>query len=293
MSTLTAADAADLFRRAPERFVDVGEGEAALRTVGRGPDVLFVHGWPVSGATFRRLLPHLTDHVTCHVLDLPGTGQSRFDARTRLSVDRHIDSVRRVIDALGVDGLAVVGHDSGGMIARHAIAGDGRIRAVGLIDTEQPAGLNWRFRAFLAGSRSPGFGAGLRWAIGHRRVRRNQLVLGKAFVDRDLLDGEFDEFFLRPLREDRARLDAAIRIVRSFERGHVRELVDVHGRITAPVQLVWGADDAFFPLAWARDMVSTFADARLSVVDGAGLFSHEERPAEVAAALLPTLLGDR
>jgi pimeloyl-ACP methyl ester carboxylesterase len=33
-------------------------------------------------------------------------------------------------------------------------------------------------------------------------------------------------------------------------------------------------------------MVDTFADARLDVVPGAGLFSHEERPAEVAAALL-------
>jgi pimeloyl-ACP methyl ester carboxylesterase len=31
----------------------------------------------------------------------------------------------------------------------------------------------------------------------------------------------------------------------------------------------------------------------LHVVKGAGLFSHEERPAEVAEALLPTLLGQR
>jgi hypothetical protein len=33
-------------------------------------------------------------------------------------------------------------------------------------------------------------------------------------------------------------------------------------------------------------MVGTFPDARLHVVAGAGLFSHEERPAAVAAALL-------
>ena len=30
-----------------------------------------------------------------------------------------------------------------------------------------------------------------------------------------------------------------------------------------------------------------------TVVDGAGLFAHEERPAEVAAALRPLLIGDR
>jgi len=38
-------------------------------------------------------------------------------------------------------------------------------------------------------------------------------------------------------------------------------------------------------------MVSTFPDARLDVIEGAGLFCHEERPAEVAQALLPLLAG--
>ena len=67
----------------PDRFLDVGAGEVAYRRVGTGPDVLFVHGWPVSGATFRTLLPHLADHVTCHVIDLPGAGSSRFTPTRR------------------------------------------------------------------------------------------------------------------------------------------------------------------------------------------------------------------
>ena len=70
-------------------------GEVAYRRVGTGPDVLFVHGWPVSSATFRTLLPHLTDHVTCHLIDLPGAGSSRFTADTPLTIDNHIHSVRR------------------------------------------------------------------------------------------------------------------------------------------------------------------------------------------------------
>mgnify|MGYP001826621300 FL=1 len=41
--TLTAAQAADLFRSEPDRYLDVGAGEAAYRRVGTGPDVLFVH----------------------------------------------------------------------------------------------------------------------------------------------------------------------------------------------------------------------------------------------------------
>ena len=56
---------------------------------------------------------------------------------------------------------------------------------------------------------------------------------------------------------------------------------------------MWGDQDPFFPLAWAEEMVATFPDARLEVVKGAGLSSHEERPAEVARALLPVLTGTR
>lgn len=291
MPTLTRADAVDLFRRAPERHIDVGAGEVAYRRVGAGPDVLFVHGWPVSGATFRGLLPHLADHLTCHVIDLPGAGSSRFDAATPLSVDQHIASVRAVVDALGVERLAVVGHDSGGLIARHAVAGDPRLRAMGLIDTEQSQGLNWRFRLFLAGRHLPGFPAVLRWAVGRKRIRRSDFLLGGAFADKALLDGEFDELFLGPLRRSPEHLDAAIRVLRTFRAQHVHELGAVHRRIEVPVQLVWGAGDPFFPLAWAREMVGTFPDARLQVIEGARLFSHEEKPEAVAEALLPVLAG--
>ena len=287
--SMSAAAAADLFRRAPDRMLDVGVGQVAYRTVGNGPDVLFVHGWPVSGATFRSLLPHLADHVTCHIIDLPGSGSSQFTADTPLSIDNHIRSVRRVVDLLDLQRVALVGHDSGGMIARHAMAGDPRLRALGLIDTEQTSGISWRFRSFIAARRMPGFGASLGWFAGHPRLRRNGFVFGDAFADRSLLDGEFDEFFLRPLHQSRKHRDAAIRLLRSFDMQHIRDLADLHRQIDVPVQLVWGAHDRFFPVEWAQQMVGTFPNASLKVIEGAGLFAHEERPAEVAEALLHVL----
>ncbi len=289
----TTVDAAELFRRKPDRFLDVGAGEVAYRKVGSGPDVLFLHGWPASGATFRTLLPHLSEHVTCHVIDFPGAGASRFNASTQLTFTQHIHTARRVVDLLELDSVAVVGHDSGGLIARHAMVGDTRLRAMGLIDTEQPQGLSWRFRSFISARHVPGFGAALGWAVARRRLRRSPLVLGGAFADVSLLDGEFDEFFLRPLNSSPEHRDAAARLLRSFDMQLVRDLAEIHRRIDVPVQLVWGGRDPFLPVKWAREMVGTFPDARLHVVEGARLFVHEERPAEVAQALLPTLVGAR
>ena len=293
MTTLTNTAATELFRSAPQRFLDVGAGEVAYRRVGTGPDVLFVHGWPVSSATFRALLPHLAEHLTCHLIDLPGAGDSRFGPDTPLTIGQHIETVRRVVDQLELDSVALVGHDSGGMIARHAMAGDPRLRAMGLINTEQPQGLNWRFKLFLVPRRVPGFGRVLGWAVGQRRLRRNPLLLGDAFVDSDLLDGEFDEFFLQPIHTKPERRDAATRLLASFDTRFVHELGAVHRKIEVPVQMVWGAHDPFFPLAWAEAMVETFADASLAVIEDASLFAHEERPREVAEAMLPVLLGEQ
>ncbi len=289
MDAFSISAAEDFFRADPQRHLDVGAGQVAYRTVGRGPDVLFVHGWPVSGATFRGLLPHLAPHVTCHVIDLVGTGDSRFDRDTTLSIAHHIETVRRVVDALKLDRFAVVGHDSGGMIARHAVAGDERLRAMVLVNTEQPRGLNWRFRQFLLMSKLPGFEGALAWAGMRRGLRRNRFLLGDCFSDRSLLNGAFEEFFLAPLRDSADRRWAAGQLVRSFDPRFVAELAALHSKIDVPVQLVWGANDPFFPLAWAREMVATFANAKLHVVDDTKLFVHEERPQQVAEAMLPVL----
>lgn len=157
------------------------------------------------------------------------------------------------------------------------MAGDAWLSATGLIDTEQPQGMSWRFKMFLAGRKMPGFGAALGWLAGKPALRRNGFVLGDAFVDRSLLDGEFDEFFLRPLAEDPARRAATMAVLRTFEPRYVHELGALHRRIDVPVQMVWGVEDKFFPLQWAGRW-STFADARLTEVPGAGLFSHEDAP---------------
>lgn len=288
MPALTLTDATNLFRQDPDSYIDVGAGQVAHRKVGSGPDVLFVHGWPVSGATFRELLPHLADHVTCHVIDLPSAGSSKYDANTPLSLGQHITSVQRVVDELGLDEIAVVGHDSGGMIARHAMVGDTRLRAMGLINTE-PASPSWRFKSFVGARNLPGLDAALGFAARHPAVRRQKFVFGDAFADRSLLDGDFAEFFFEPLGNDAAYRAATVKVLKSFEMRYVTELADIHRRIDVPVAMVWGDRDPFFPVDQARIMVDEFPNAELTVLEGVALFSHEEAPAKVAAALLPTL----
>ena len=71
----------------------------------------------------------------------------------------------------------------------------------------------------------------------------------------------------------------------------LHELAEVHRQITRPGAAGVGRPRSLLLLAWARQMGTTFPNARLAVIEGDGLLFHEERPAEVAQALLPTLLG--
>ncbi len=279
MNAITKSDANELFRQPPERHLDVGEGEVAYRRVGQGPDVLFVHGWPLSGATFRRLLPHLADRVTCHIIDFPGAGSSRFDARTRISVEQHIETVRRVVDILDLQSVAAVGHDSGGLIARYALAGDPRLRSLGLLNTEQSTGVSRTFKVFMWLRRAPA----LETMIG---VTARQPWKKLGFT---AYRGQFEEFFLRPLYTSNAHRAAAAKLFRDFDLRWVYDLNSVHSRIDVPVRLVWGDSDPFFPIELARDMVWTFTNADIVEIKGATLMVHEERPAAVAKALLPVL----
>jgi len=172
------------------------------------------------------------------------------------------------------------------------MAADPRLRSFGLIDTEQSQGLSLRFKMFIHMRNVPMFKKIFGWVAGQPRVRRNKFLFGDAFIDPASIDGEFDEFFLQPLANDPAMLTASVSVLKSFDiKRHVMTLGALHRKIDAPVKLVWGEEDKFFPVAWSQEMLATFPNATLDVIPGAGLFSHEERPEAVAQALLPALVG--
>jgi len=291
--SLTAEAAAQIFRTSPE-YIDVGNGAVAYRRIGTGPDVIFSHGWPASGATFRGLLPHLVDHVTCHLIDLPGAGDSQFDRTMVPSLTMHAEALQRVADELELSSFGVVGHDSGGMIARFAFAGDERVHGWGLIATEQPPKPHWRFSSFLMIRYIPRFEKLLGTVANQRRLRRNKFVLGDAFANKDLLDGEFEEFVLRPLSDNPDRQWAAGEFGRNFDLDLFPKLTECHRKMVAPVQLVWGENDPFFPLERTKTMMSEFAGpVSLEVIENAKLFVHEEFPQRTAEAILRTIGGAR
>jgi pimeloyl-ACP methyl ester carboxylesterase len=114
----------------PEGFIDTFEsryvdtGELRLHAVigGEGPALLLVHGWPETWYAWRHVMPALAEDFTVIAVDQRGIGLSDkpadgYDTRT-LGND-----LVALMDALGHDRFAVVGHDTGFAIG-YALAAD-------------------------------------------------------------------------------------------------------------------------------------------------------------------------
>jgi haloalkane dehalogenase len=278
---IAARSDSSAFFAAPVRFIDIGHSRVAYRCLGSGPDVLFIHGWPLDGATFRAIAPRLAAHFRCHIFDLPGAGATELTASSPLDLGAHAESVRRLIAALGLQRYAIVAHDSGGLVARVIAADDPRVVALVLGDTEIPGHHPRLIRDLQALFNVP-FGSALfLHALRLRAVRR--YAYRGCFADPDYVHGEFYDLFIAPLLASRRRAEAAFELVRRLDLRLADGLVPLHARIAADVLLVWGERDRIFPVELAQQMRSQFRAARLELLGGGKTFVHEEQPVAFSA----------
>lgn len=276
------------FAAGPHRRIDVGHSRLAYWRFGTGPHVVFIHGWPLHGATFRRVIPALADDFTLHVIDLPGTGMTDWDGGSPTDLLSHVSTVRCAIEALDLSRYAFVAHDSGGTIARMVAADDERVRGLVLGNTEIPGHDSAILRALVLSGRAPGARLTLFGPLRSRRYRR--ALFGGCFTDPAYAEGEFKDLFIRPLFGSKRVAEGQLRFLRTLDLGLVDALAGVHARIRAPVLCIWGDRDRWFPIAKARAMMAQFrAGADLVGIEEARVFVHEDRAAEFAAAALPFL----
>lgn len=284
--------------QAPVQLVDVGDSKLAHRVLGHGPDLVFVHGWPLHGLTWRHVLPALADRYRCHVFDLPGTGASEWTPEISCRVRRQAERVARAVDALDIDTLAFVGHDSGAAITRHAAAMLGeRVWGQVMSGTEIPGHKPLLLQGLLLMADRPLGRFGFRTLLRTPALRRTSLGWGACFSDPDRAEGEFHGLFGEPLLHDDRAFAGQLLLARDWDWADTESLAEVHGQLSGPALLLWGQGDPYFPAAKARKMADQFpAGARFVCRPDGRLFVHEEHPgwfAHEAGRFLDALRTDR
>lgn len=283
MSALSVHDVGAALRAPDVSRIEVGNAQLAHFRFGAGPALVFVHGWPLHSATFRAVVPELAERFTCHLIDLPSAGCSTSAASTPVTLHAYAESLRRAIDALGLERYVLVAHDSGAGIARFLAAQDPRAAGLVLGDTEIPGFTPTIIRLYQATLRVPGGTAIVRRLLSVAAVRRSPIGFGGCFTDRHFVDGEFGEWFVRPLLEDDRYFEAQLGLLLALRQSEVNQLSDAHRAIRVPVRFVWGTDDPIFPIAKARPMKDQLAGpVEWLELAGARAFHHEDRPADFA-----------
>lgn len=270
----------------PERWLDLGHARLPYWVIGSGPDLVLVHGWPVDGRTWRRIVPALAEHFTCHVIDLPGAGRSTWTPETPRGCDGLTTCLAQAVERMDVEKrFGFVAFDSGGGFARK-VAAEMPERIVGLAlgNTETPKDYSGLFRAALRNGRKFGAKTVMRLGLQFGTVREKAW---ETSATDPVLRKELAELFVRPLARDRRKFAGVFVLADGLVAEDFDGCFEAHGKITAPVRLIWGTDDPWFKLDAAKRMVDQFAGpTTLEEIEGGKLFVHEEFPARFSAHVL-------
>lgn len=105
-----------------QQTVDTAQGPVHFARCGQGPAVLLLHQTPRSWREYEYVLPLLGRGADCVAMDTVGYGDTPPFADGTPTIERWADVAIALMDALGIERFAVVGHHTGAVIGMEAAA---------------------------------------------------------------------------------------------------------------------------------------------------------------------------
>lgn len=231
---------------------------------GSGPPVVLLHGFPTSAHLWRDLVPLLAPRFRTIAPDLIGYGDSEKPPAAALDVGAQAGYVRELLQVLGVQEFAAVGHDIGGGVAQ-LLSLEGGVHALVLVDS------------MSFGSRPPVLqpfpSQDLTLSEGRvaQEFVRLHLALGMSHRDR-LAQGDLDEY-VRPWVQEPAAL---VRAAGATDGGVLAGTEERLKALDIPTLVLWGEDDPFQPSELAERLWETLPDASIALLPGCSHFLTED-----------------
>lgn len=270
------------------RYIDTGEVRLHAVIGGDGPPLLLVHGWPETWYAWRLLMPALARDFTVVAVDQRGIGLSDKPAGGYDTGTLARDLVA-LMDALGHQRFAVVGHDTGFAIG-YALAADHpeRVDRVALAEIPGPPLPDQSPPLFV-----PAYANDRLWHIPFNRVDTvpEQLIAGREDVffgyEFAIQGGGVPEdvigYYVRNLQRDPAALRGSLGFYRAFDTTLAQNTQRAKRPLPMPVLAIGGANSHGQHVG---DAMKQLADNVQSVVvPDAGHWIAEQAPRPMLAAL--------
>lgn len=260
-----------------QRFTFRGES-TAWGSLGDGPPLVLVHGFPWSSQCWRRIAPWLAERHTVYFFDMLGTGQSaKPDSDVSAAVQSEL--LAALLNHWDLQYPQVVGHDFGGLAALRAHFLHGmRYSKLHLIDAVAVLPSGSPFYAHVK-QHEAAF-AGL--------PDYAHAALFRAYIQQAAhlpLSDEQVAVYFAPWSDAEGKAAFYRQIAQSDER-HIREVQACYGATEFEVHLTWGAEDTFIPVAQGEELAQLIKPESVNVIAGAAHLIHEDAPEAVLGALL-------
>lgn len=276
-----------LFHQAEISEYVCDDSTLAYRVFGSGPALLFIHGFPVHGYTWRKLLPELMESHTCYVVDLPGLGLSQWTDKTNFHFEAQAARLIKFMKSKDIESCSIIAHDTGATTAR-LIALSEELEVINLVlfNTEIPGQRPPWIELYQKASLLPLAHQFFKMAVTNKYFIRSGMGLKAFYADKSLLENsENISPYIDLMTSTNERTKGALSYLRGCDLNYMDTLKERHQQIQSNVLMIWGAQDVTFPVDQAMEMSKQFQDAKFFSIKSASLMPHEEQPEEVLAII--------
>jgi magnesium chelatase accessory protein len=271
--------------REASRFVALDGLTIHAQVMGEGPALLLLHGTGASTHSWRGLMPLLAANHTVVALDLPGHGFSGYPGMNGLSITGMAGTVRTLLDKLGIEPAAAIGHSAGAAILIR-MALDGQLRPQRIISLNgalKPfGGPVGQFFAPMARMMAMWPLAAHLFAWRTRDVRVVDDILrqtGSKLDPRDVA-------LYRRLAANPEHVSAALGMMANWDLPRLERDMP---RLTTPLALVAALRDEMIHPSIAEGARKLMPHAEVLRLPGLGHLAHEEDPDRVHELIAPLL----
>jgi len=260
---------------------------------GKGEPIVLIHGTPFFSHIWRNVLPNLLSAgYQVHIYDLLGFGYSERpkDSSFDTSVSGQLPIILELLDHWGLSNPHIVAHDIGGAIAQQlGIFHPDKIKSLTLIDCVS-------FDSWPSSRTREQMQAGLDELViaaneDHREHFREWLLT--ATHDKEKLVSGPLETYINMISGPVGQASLYQHQIMHYDSVHTSRLSDrLHELGNLPVQLIWGANDAWQVTDWAHRLNKAIPGSRLHILDKCGHLATEDQPAKVSELVIDHISGN-
>lgn len=263
--------------------LDLPGGRLAYHDVGTGPTLVFLHGLLVNANLWRKVVERLAPDFRCIVLDLPlGSHVHPLADSSSNSPRTVVGMIADALEALDLDGVTVIGNDSGGALCQMLITSrPERVGRVVLTSCDYRDNFPPKlFSYFKPAAAVPGLMWALLQPMRLRLPRRSPIAFG--WLTKRPIDRAAEDSYVFPSIQDAGARRDARAFIRNASTDDTNAAADRLRKFLGSALIAWAAEDRVFPVEDGRRLAADLPNSRLDMVEDAYTFSMEDNPDRLA-----------